>query len=126
MNIKSDRRIKTQIEPIIYTQQVSDFIDLLKPAGFVFNSGVQKQVGMVAQDVLTACGSSSLLKSCIGNLDTYDAGDDRCPLLTLRYECIVPLLILQLQQSKLMVGALQEKIDDLEERVSTLENDPYP
>jgi len=122
----SDKRIKTQIQPVIYNSQVENFIDQLKPSSFVFNYGVQKQVGMIAQDVLTAAGSSQLLKSCVGNLDTYDASDDRCPLLTIKYDVMIPILILQLQNSKGLVDALEEKVQNLEARVLALETNPYP
>jgi len=126
MNIRSDRRIKSSIQPIIYSSQVSNFVDRLNPVGFFYNYGVQKQVGMVAQDVLTACGGSQLLKSCIGKLDTYDEADPNCPLLTIKYESVIPLLVLEIQNSKQMIKAMEEKIEDLEKRVWTLEHDPYP
>jgi hypothetical protein len=118
----SDRRIKTDINPIPQPHAI-DFIKNLNPVTYRYkdNDTAGKVCGFIAQEVLAAAKDESF-KNIVPNHETYKENDETCPYLGVSDHSITPSIVATVQYLMNTVENQQKTIENLEARLKAIED----
>jgi hypothetical protein len=96
-NTTSDRRAKTNIEPLIAG---INFVDDMNPVKFTFKDSQKDSVGFIAQELLELQEKSGLtVPSLVSTVDPYN--------FTVSYMSIIPVLVKAIQELREEVKSLK-------------------
>lgn len=107
--VLSDERIKSNIEPVDVLDLQTFLLDL-NPVEFSFNQNPNREIGLIAQDVVETIGDRRELKGLVNGIESYDPVFGNYPLLSINYTKFIPILITIVKEQEKRIRFLEENV----------------